>query len=176
MGPYRLVDSKSHWEWFSFRFFDDEEIMLFSFPQHPCIDGTYIDKEVKTTRLQNYEIKPQNLVKRGKYKARFHNFLVLYCSLLHSSQSLNPVRSYIYHRAPLLILMHFLVFFSYNRASAFPRLPQIHSLISPVVFVNPLQLLKRNLFRFYTPFLFLFFNPALIAIQVAVSTIYSFYY
>lgn len=65
-GPFRLVDAKSHWEWFSFRFFDDEEIMLFSFPQHPYIDGTYIDKEGKTTRLQNYDIKPKEFVKRGK--------------------------------------------------------------------------------------------------------------
>lgn len=70
-GPFRLVDEKSHWEWFSFRFFDDEEVMLFSFPQHPYTDGTYIDKQGKTSRLQNYEIKPKDFVTRGKYNYTF---------------------------------------------------------------------------------------------------------
>ena len=70
-GPFRLIDRASHWEWFSFRFFDDEEIMLFSFPQHPYIDGTYIDKEGNTTRLQDFEIKPKDFVKRGKYDYTF---------------------------------------------------------------------------------------------------------
>lgn len=45
--------------------------MLFSFPQHPYIDGTDIDKQGKTTRLQNYEIKPKKFVPRGKYKYTF---------------------------------------------------------------------------------------------------------
>ena len=70
-GPYRLIDANSHWEWFSFRFFDDEEIMLFSFPRHPYIDGTYIDRQGQTTRLQNYEIKPKNFIKRGQYNYTF---------------------------------------------------------------------------------------------------------
>ena len=43
-GPYRLIESATHWEWFSLRFFDDEEVMLFAYPQHPYYDGTYIDK------------------------------------------------------------------------------------------------------------------------------------
>jgi predicted secreted hydrolase len=30
-GPYRLVEPATHWEWFSLRFFDDEEVMLFAF-------------------------------------------------------------------------------------------------------------------------------------------------
>ncbi|MFX0094069.1 MAG: lipocalin-like domain-containing protein [Candidatus Hodarchaeota archaeon] len=64
-GPFRLLDPDSHWEWFSFRFFDDEEIMLFSFPRHPYSDGTYIDKQGQTTRLQNYEIKPKDFIKKG---------------------------------------------------------------------------------------------------------------
>ena len=70
-GPFRLMDRNSHWEWFSFRFFDDEEIMLFSFPQHPYSDGTYITKDGTTTRLQKYEIKPKNFVSRSKYNYTF---------------------------------------------------------------------------------------------------------
>ena len=70
-GPFRLLSRDSHWEWFSFRFFDDEEIMLFYFPQHPYTDGTYIDKKAGTTRLQNYEIKPKDFVKRGGFDYTF---------------------------------------------------------------------------------------------------------
>jgi predicted secreted hydrolase len=70
-GPFRLLNRASHWEWFSFRFFDDEEIMLFYFPQHPYMDGTYIDKQGKTTRLQNYEIKPKDFVKKGSFNYTF---------------------------------------------------------------------------------------------------------
>ena len=70
-GPFRLIDSNSHWEWFSFRFFDDEEIMLFYFPQHPYKDGTYIDNQRKTTRIQNYEITPKSFVKESNYTFSF---------------------------------------------------------------------------------------------------------
>ena len=70
-GPFRLLDRASHWEWFSFRFFDDEEIMLFYFPQHPYMDGTYIDKQAQTTRLQNYEIEPKDFVKKGSSNYTF---------------------------------------------------------------------------------------------------------
>ena len=45
--------------------------MLFSFPRHPYIDGTYIDRQGQTTRLQNYEIKPKNFIKRGQYNYTF---------------------------------------------------------------------------------------------------------
>ena len=67
-GPFRLIDSDSHWEWFSLRFFDDEEIMLFSFPQTSkgnYKDGTYIGIEGLTKRVQNYEITPHKFVKAG---------------------------------------------------------------------------------------------------------------
>ena len=60
-GPYSLVDRKTHWEWFSFRFFDNEQIMLFSFPQNNMYtDGTYITD--KAPRLTNYTIKPLDFV------------------------------------------------------------------------------------------------------------------
>ena len=61
-GPYRLIESATHWEWFSLRFFDDEEIMLFAFPQHPYYDGTYIDKNRKQYRLRNYRYTPKEYV------------------------------------------------------------------------------------------------------------------
>ena len=63
-GPYRLTDPESSfWEWFSLRFFDEEEIMLFSFPQHPYQDGTYIDAAGNTERIENYTYTPTDYVK-----------------------------------------------------------------------------------------------------------------
>ncbi len=60
-GPYNLVDKERHWEWFSLRFYDDEEIMLFSFPQHGYVDGTYIKKD-SAERLNNYTIKEHKFI------------------------------------------------------------------------------------------------------------------
>jgi predicted secreted hydrolase len=54
-GPFRIFNTDSFWEWFSIRFFDDEEVMLFAFPQHPYVDGTYIDKGGKTRLIRNYK-------------------------------------------------------------------------------------------------------------------------
>ena len=53
-GPYHLIDPYTHWEWFSIRFFDDEEVMLFAFPQCSYYDGTYIDKGGKRELVRNY--------------------------------------------------------------------------------------------------------------------------
>lgn len=64
-GPFRLVDTASFWEWFSIRFFDDEEVMLFAFPQHPYYDGTFIDKYGKTQRLNNYKYSFHSLKQHG---------------------------------------------------------------------------------------------------------------
>lgn len=57
-GTYNIINRKTHWEWFSLRFFDDEEIMLFTFPQNdpPYFDGTFITKDAKAYRLNNYKI------------------------------------------------------------------------------------------------------------------------
>ncbi len=57
-GPYNLLDRHTQWEWFSMRFFDNEEIMLFSFPQVPYQDGTYIEKSGRYRRLNDYQIEP----------------------------------------------------------------------------------------------------------------------
>ena len=61
-GPYRLVEPATHWEWFSLRFFDDEEVMLFAFPQHPYYDGTYIDKAGNRKLVRDYTYTPKEIV------------------------------------------------------------------------------------------------------------------
>jgi predicted secreted hydrolase len=61
-GPYSLVSTKTHWEWFSLRFFDDEEVMLFSFPQHPYQDGTYIDRKGKRSLVRSYTCTPKGFI------------------------------------------------------------------------------------------------------------------
>lgn len=61
-GTYTLTNSKTQWEWFSLRFFDDEEIMLFTFPQDGYYDGTYIPKDGKRVRLNNYKINTTSTV------------------------------------------------------------------------------------------------------------------
>ncbi len=57
-GPYNPVDRRTSWEWFSLRFFDDEEMMLFSFPQDGYQDGTFIDRSGKNRRFNDYKITP----------------------------------------------------------------------------------------------------------------------
>ncbi len=58
-GTYNIVNTQTHWEWFSLRFFDEEEAMLFTFPQNnpPYYDGTFISKEGVSHRLNNYKLK-----------------------------------------------------------------------------------------------------------------------
>lgn len=55
-GPFNPVDRRTSWEWFSLRFFDDEEMMLFSFPQDGYLNGTFIDKTGKYQRFNDYKI------------------------------------------------------------------------------------------------------------------------
>lgn len=61
-GPYNMADMRCHWEWFSLRFFDDEECMLFTFPHNeiPEYDGTLINKDGSYHRLNKYSIKALN--------------------------------------------------------------------------------------------------------------------
>jgi predicted secreted hydrolase len=61
-GPYALTSINTHWEWFSLRFFDDEEVMLFAFPQCSYFDGTYISREGKKTLVRNYTCTPKRFV------------------------------------------------------------------------------------------------------------------
>ena len=57
-GPYKILDRRTQWEWFSLRFFDNEEVMLFSFPQDDYRDGTFIERSGKYERLNDYKITP----------------------------------------------------------------------------------------------------------------------
>jgi len=66
-GPFRLLDPASHWEWFSLRFFDDEEIMLFAFPQHPYYDGTYINKTGNRQLVRDYNYSPKELIEVDEF-------------------------------------------------------------------------------------------------------------
>jgi predicted secreted hydrolase len=58
-GPYALTRAETHWEWFSLRFFDDEEVMLFAFPQCSYYDGTYISRNGQRHLVRNYTITPK---------------------------------------------------------------------------------------------------------------------
>jgi predicted secreted hydrolase len=70
-GPYRLTDPKTNWEWFSMRFFDQEEIMLFSFPQTGYRDGTHIRADGSYERLNQYEIEPLDFITEPSTGYRF---------------------------------------------------------------------------------------------------------
>ena len=66
-GPYNLTEPATHWEWFSLRFFDDEEVMLFAFPQDPYYDGTYIDKAGNSQQIHEYEYTHKELVEIDEF-------------------------------------------------------------------------------------------------------------
>jgi predicted secreted hydrolase len=61
-GPYSLLDPRTGWEWFSLRFFDDEEAMLFAFPQDGYYDGTFVDRTGGSRRLRDYSYEPLGYV------------------------------------------------------------------------------------------------------------------
>lgn len=67
-GTYTLTNRWTNWEWFSLRFFDNEEIMLFAFPQRDYFDGTYIGKTGEYRRLNAYTISPRGFTEDGGYK------------------------------------------------------------------------------------------------------------
>ena len=70
-GPYTLTRRETNWEWFSLRFFDNEEMMLFAFPQDNYYDGTYVEKSGKYHRLNNYRITPLDFVQAAGKKFSF---------------------------------------------------------------------------------------------------------
>jgi len=63
-GPYSITNMNTQWEWFSLRFFNDEEMMLFTFPHlnKPYYDGTYIKADGDYFRLNDYQIKNTSVV------------------------------------------------------------------------------------------------------------------
>lgn len=67
-GTFNFMDIKTHWEWFSMRFYDGEEIMLFNFPQCGYSDGTYIKANSACERLNDYAMKPLGFVENKGYK------------------------------------------------------------------------------------------------------------
>lgn len=67
-GTYTLTSRWTNWEWFSMRFFDGEEVMLFSFPQDDYRDGTYIEKSGIYRRLNAYVISPLGFTEAGGKK------------------------------------------------------------------------------------------------------------
>ena len=70
-GTYSIINRWTHWEWFSLRFLDDEEVMLFSFPQDDYRDGTFIDRAGKTRRLTDYSVTPLGFTTAGGKKFLF---------------------------------------------------------------------------------------------------------
>lgn len=70
-GTYQLTNHSTSWEWFSFRFFDNEEVMLFSFPQTNYTDGTYIRENGAYQRLNDYQIEPLDFITEPNTKYKF---------------------------------------------------------------------------------------------------------
>lgn len=67
-GPYKFLDRRTQWEWFSLRFFDNEEVMLFSFPHDNYQDGTIIDITGHPKRLTDYTITPLGFTQSSGFK------------------------------------------------------------------------------------------------------------
>jgi predicted secreted hydrolase len=67
-GTYTIENPLVNWEWFSLRFFDNDEIMLFAFPQDNYYDGTKIERGGDYSRLKNYTVTPHGFIKAGGYK------------------------------------------------------------------------------------------------------------
>jgi predicted secreted hydrolase len=65
-GPFHLFNTNLYWEWFSLRFFDDEEVMLFTFPRQKWYEGTYIDKNGKSRRITDYRYTCQGFKQKGR--------------------------------------------------------------------------------------------------------------
>jgi hypothetical protein len=61
-GTYSLANRKCQWEWFSLRFFDDAEAMLFSFPHMNYYDGTYIERDGQYRRMNDYKVAAAKVV------------------------------------------------------------------------------------------------------------------
>ncbi|AEC01798.1 lipocalin-like domain-containing protein [Parasphaerochaeta coccoides] len=61
-GTYSIRDSRTCWEWFSLRFFDNTEVMLFAFPQDNYYDGTYITESGDYHRLNDYHLESSGVI------------------------------------------------------------------------------------------------------------------
>lgn len=70
-GTYHLEKPVTNWEWFSMRFFDGEEIMLFPFPNTGYHDGTYIKKDGQYQRLNNFIYEPLDFIVEATTNYKF---------------------------------------------------------------------------------------------------------
>jgi predicted secreted hydrolase len=61
-GTYTLTDPRTCWEWFSLRFFDNTEAMLFAFPQDGYCDGTFIEADGTYRRLNEYSLEATDVI------------------------------------------------------------------------------------------------------------------
>lgn len=67
-GPYHITRPACAWEWFSLRFNDQTEAMLFSFPHYafPHIpeyhDGTFIEADGRYRRMNDYALEPIDVI------------------------------------------------------------------------------------------------------------------
>lgn len=67
-GPYNVIDRHAAWEWFSLRFFDDTEAMLFAFPQCDYFDGTFIERDGTYRRMNDYVLKATKVIETAGKK------------------------------------------------------------------------------------------------------------
>jgi len=67
-GPYEMFERRNNWEWFSLRFFDNEEAMLFTFPGRNHQDGTFIPIDGQYKRLKDFTIIATDTVQVNSFK------------------------------------------------------------------------------------------------------------
>ncbi len=67
-GTYSLTKPECNWEWFSLRFFDNHEVMLFAFPQDNYYDGTFINTDGTYERCNDYEFEATSYTEVKKMK------------------------------------------------------------------------------------------------------------
>lgn len=89
-GTYNLQNPKTNWEWFSLRFFDNEEIMLFTFNDKAYNDGTYITRDRQRSRLNHYQIERTGTTTFNKMK--WSNGWKLSLGVKEKEYSLVPVQ------------------------------------------------------------------------------------
>ncbi len=70
-GDYTIQDRATQWEWFSIRFDDNEELMLFTFPAVDAVDGTYIREDGSYSRLNNYSIEATSFTTATEQNLKF---------------------------------------------------------------------------------------------------------
>jgi hypothetical protein len=67
-GTYNIANGKCHWEWFSLRFFDGTEAMLFAFPHMNYYDGTYIYADGRYERMNDYKLTATKIIDENGLK------------------------------------------------------------------------------------------------------------